>query len=217
MTRRCAWHSITPDSTVPPAAVTEPPSYTHKIHFVVCKSIHLDKTCSRSRLWLVVWGVAIATVTVRFLFIYFGWKISLSSLAWMDIGNISQVSDCIMAADGTKAHLFQGAALLNRLESWITSRPREGTRENCRATAPPPDHMRYYKCLASKSPRRTADGLRSNTYASDVICTTHPHRLHAQKNRQSTHKHSLRHKGMEPFSSLFLIWTSIVNKKGKTS
>lgn len=66
-----------------------------------------------------MWGIAIATVTVRFIWVFFhvGRKIRLLSLAWMDIGNISQVSDCIMAAEGTKAHLFQGAALLNRLES----------------------------------------------------------------------------------------------------
>lgn len=57
----------------------------------------------------------------------------------MDTGNISEVSDCITAVDGTKAHLFQSKVLWIVLESWITSRSRSGTSIHGRATAPPND------------------------------------------------------------------------------
>lgn len=127
----------------------------------------------------------------------------------MDIGNISSVSDCITAVDGTKAHLFQSKVLWIVLESWITSRSRSSTSINCRATAPPNDGRWDY--MSPRSPWRTAGCLRGHTYAPAVIrharthsalhCPTQTHTLgetaaptqtlpHTEKYAHFTHVHS---------------------------
>lgn len=113
-----------------------------------------------------------------------GWKISPLSTAWMDIGNISLVSDCITAVDGTEAHLFQNKVLWIVLESWITSGSRGSASVNRRATAPPNDGRRDY--MSPSSPWRTAGCLRGHTYAPAVIRHARTHlALHCPTLRES--------------------------------